>query len=261
MKYLFLLPVLLLMACAEEAAVESIVPVLDTLLVEKAKDTTAVSLVAPQLAAPSSPTPEPPTPPLRVHKCPFSVVVNKMYTTLHLGVDNLVRVEGTGYSFGPYKVTVSGASIRREIGDFYIVNPSKEGHVLLTVSTPKDEVLWEFPFYAKRFPDRTIKLGGISSGEMTLSKFIDRKWLTAWPDSYLPDLGFDCKVTGFRLRRITQEGNITAVLNQGQMFTSETQELISAARIGDIYVFDNTTLRCPGDQADRLANSLVFDIA
>lgn len=252
MKYLLLLSCLLLLTCVEEAVVET--TVLAT--VEKVKDTIAVSQVVPEPVVPP-----PLAQSLSEPKCPvsISVIVGKTNKVLYLGVDNVVEIKGTGYDPKELKVTASGASIESLYpGRYYAVEPDEDSQVLLTVSTLQGGVLGQFPLYVSRVPDATIMLQDMTSGNMLLSRFIATKGVyTVIINS---GLEVQCSVVGFQMRQITQDGLINAVLNQGDMFTSETLELVNAASPGDIYIIDRTTYSCPGDQLDRKGNTLVFDI-
>lgn len=76
--------------------------------------------------------------------------------------------------------------------------------------------------------------------------------------------GFDfdarCNIQGFNLTYVAKRQDPVPVINQGPVYSDQAKRLVSQAKPGDIYYFDNVRARCPGDKAGRQINAMVFSI-
>ena len=78
----------------------------------------------------------------------------------------------------------------------------------------------------------------------------------------LENFDFDakCKIQGFVLTRLQRDGTKEEQINRGARYSAKSKPIIQAAKPGDIYLYDNVKVRCPGDPAGRKINSMVFKI-
>ena len=242
MKYLLLLPALLLMACAEKATNDA------SASTEKLE--AGISPEQERIPSPNSSLSTTPD-----FKC-LAVAADKM-NVLYLGFENPVTVSIA--EFDKHRVTVSATNAKvRGSGSKYIVNPEKVGEVVLTVSTPLHGEIGTFLFRAKHIPDPKLRLGGSFSGEMAAEKFNAQMGVYAVIEGL--DINATCAVSGFQLRRMSPDGVTKYLINRGGKFSEEALELVREATPGDVYIVNKATFRCPGDQVGRVANALVFDI-
>jgi hypothetical protein len=76
--------------------------------------------------------------------------------------------------------------------------------------------------------------------------------------------GFDfdarCDIQSYNVTYVAKRQDPVTYPNQGARYNSNNQGIINRAKPGDVYYFDEVKARCPGDQAGRQINSLVFQI-
>jgi len=60
------------------------------------------------------------------------------------------------------------------------------------------------------------------------------------------------------VKKITKGQEVIFIRNSSADFNALTKELLESAAAGDIFIFDNFRVRCPGDMAGRGTNALVF---
>jgi hypothetical protein len=80
--------------------------------------------------------------------------------------------------------------------------------------------------------------------------------------AFLDNFDFDarCQITGFNLVYVAKRQDPVQSTNGGARYTSKSSRLVSQAKPGDIYYFDNVRAKCPGDAATRKINTMVFTI-
>jgi hypothetical protein len=198
--------------------------------------------------------------------CPktFSAIAIKT-NVLYLGVDNPVQVIATGVPADSLDVVISEGSIERQGGGNYIARVTAVGRVSVVVSTKDKKYKAALEFRAKRLPDPSPALGL----RYTRSDTLAVETFKAQPGimMVLEDFDFDarCITTGYSVTQITTNESdgkqvIRTARNLGGKFNPEAQALVKSARPGDVFIFGDITGKCPGDDKDRLLNSLVFSI-
>lgn len=243
MKYLLLLPLLLLLACGDVTI----------------EETPIATVIEASASPPVVPVPEPDAiPTLPQTDCPkgISVSADKM-NVLYTGIENPVTINITGYDKRRLSVTASNAVVRGS-GTQYVVKPTQIGEVVITVRNPLEGELGRFSFRAKRIPDPELKLAGRSSADITAAEFIGAQSVYAVIEGL--DIKAACSVVGFQLRRIPFKGPGEVRINRGGAFTEEALAVVKTAAPGDTYLIEKAKLRCPGDQVARVTNALVFNI-
>lgn len=185
-----------------------------------------------------------------------TVSADKM-NVFYVGVDNPVSVTVAGASSNEVKVSASGVSIKKQGAGKYIVTASRPGQAKITVSgggLPPTN----FDYRVKRIPDPQARLSKSSGGSMGNGEFKAQGGVGAFLDNF--DFDAKCQIQGFNLTRVAKRQDPVPSTNRGGRYNDKTKRLVMAAKPGDIYYFDNVRARCPGDQAGRKVNSMVFNI-
>ncbi len=187
-----------------------------------------------------------------------TVAADKM-NVFYIGVENPLSVSAAGVSTNELQVSGSGGGIR--------LNRTGNGKYSATVSTPgKTNVrvsgggltATNFEFRVKRIPDPVARLSNSSGGDMANGEFRAQGGVGAFLDNF--DFDAKCQVTGFNLIYVARRQDPQISTNVGPRYTGDSRALISKAKPGDIYYFDNVRAKCPGDQATRKINTMVFKI-
>lgn len=201
--------------------------------------------------------PEPPALPAQIRPCPpeASIMADKM-NVLYLSMDNPISIDLRHANEADLRVTATGADIRGSRGK-YILKPETIGEVVVTLSL-KGEVIGKRSFRAKRIPNPTVKLGSSAGGRMGSGEFKAQAGLVPILESF--DFEARCMVAGYIITRIGKDGERQSNVNHSGRFGTSGSALIQQATPGDIYNFTEVRVRCPGDQANRLLNSLAFHI-
>lgn len=187
-----------------------------------------------------------------------TVAADKM-NVFYIGVPNPISVSAAGVSSNDLRVSGSGSGIqlKRTGNGKYEATVSAPGQTKVTVSGGGLQAT-TFDFRVKRIPDPVARLGNSSGGNMANGEFRAQLGVGAFLDNF--DFDARCSVTGFDLIYVARRQDPIPVQNAGARFTSQAQQLIARAKPGDIYYFDNVRAKCPGDQASRKINTMVFNI-
>ncbi len=185
-----------------------------------------------------------------------AVSADKM-NVFYMGVNNPISVSASGVSSN--KVSVNGSGPISVSGSYpnYIVKANSPGDAKISVSG-EGSPLGTFDFRVKRIPDPVARLGNKEDGSMGNGEFKAQQGLIAWLDNF--DFDAKCDIQGFKLVRVPKRQDPITVVNPGGSFNSESQRIVRAATPGDTYYFQDVKGRCPGDNAGRKLNSLVFAI-
>ena len=185
-----------------------------------------------------------------------AVSADKM-NVFYMGVDNPLTVSASGVSSNDVRVNFTGGITGSGSGSNYIVKGTKPGPAKVTV-TAKGKSLGTFDFRVKRIPDPVARLGKKSDGTMGNGEFKAQRGVIPFLDNF--DFDAKCQIQGFKLVRVPKRQDAITAVNQGGSFGAEAQRLVRAATPGDTYYFRDIKGRCPGDQAGRNLNSMVFTI-
>lgn len=201
--------------------------------------------------------PEPPALPALTPDCPpaGNILLDKM-NVVYLGVDNPITIEVRNAAAADLRVVATGADITGGSSK-YILKPFAIGEVVVEVSV-KSEVIAERRFRAKRIPDPVVKLGNSKGGRIGSGEFKAQRGLAPFLENF--DFEARCMVAGYIITRIGKDGERQSNVNHSGRFGTSGSALIQQATPGDIYNFTEVRVRCPGDQANRLLNSLAFHI-
>ena len=185
-----------------------------------------------------------------------SVAADKM-NVFYMGVDNPITVTAGGVSSNAVRVSGSGPITVTGSYPKFSVKATGQGDAKITV-TADGKALTSADFRVKRIPDPVARLGKEESGTLGNGAFSAQGGLAAWLDNF--DFDARCEIQGFEMVRVPQRQDPISVVNPGGRFNGDAQRLARAAKPGDTYYFNNVKGRCPGDNAGRKLNSLVFQI-
>lgn len=181
----------------------------------------------------------------------------------YVGVPNPVEVSAAGVSSNQLKVSMGGAgggTIKRQSDGTYIVNVTKQTRVgeFAKVNVVAPGVTVSKDFRVKLIPDPVPTLSGKAGGPMGNGEFKAQRALIP----QLKNFDFDarCNIVGFQIIRAAKREDPQLNANVGGKFDNRTQALVSQAKPGDIFVFDNIKCKCPGDDVSRPLPSSVYKI-
>ena len=188
-----------------------------------------------------------------------TISADKM-NVFYIGVDNPISVAVAGASSNAVKVNASGggANVSGSNGK-YSVKVTKPGAMKIAVNAPG--IQKSFDFRVKRIPDPTPMLGrGPSSkgGRMGSGEFKAQQGLGAILENF--DFDAKCSMDGFTLTKVAKRADPVEAPNRGARYSGRASNLVSSAKPGDTFYFDNIKARCPGDSAGRNLGSMVFKI-
>jgi gliding motility-associated protein GldM len=188
-----------------------------------------------------------------------TVSADKM-NVLYIGVDNPISVSAAGVSTNDLRVSASG-------GGATITQGANASKYIVKVTTPTDDCRVNVSgggmndsklFRVKRIPDPVARLGNKQDGPMGNGEFKAQPGLIAWLDNF--DFDAKCNIQGFKMVRVPKRQDPIEIVNQGGTFGADAKRLTGQAVPGDTYFFNEVKARCPGDNAGRPINSLVFNI-
>jgi gliding motility-associated protein GldM len=185
-----------------------------------------------------------------------AVSADKM-NVFYIGVENPVTVSASGVSSNDVRVSVSGSASISGRGSSYVVNATAPGEATVTV-TADGKRLGSFPFRIKRIPDPIARLSNKSDGTMGSGEFKAQGGVGAFLDNF--DFEATCQVSGFNLVYVPKRQDAIPVQNPGARYGDAARRVINQAKPGDIYYFENVRAKCPGDNATRKINGMVFKI-
>ncbi len=186
-----------------------------------------------------------------------TVSADKM-NVLYIGVDNPISIAAAGVSSNELRVSASGGGISLRGGNGkYTATVSQPGEATINVSGG-GLTNSRFNFRVKRIPDPVARLSKSSGGGMGTGEFKAQGGVGAFLDNF--DFEATCVIQGFNLVYVPKRQDAVPVVNPGARYNDRARELVSRAKPGDIYYFENVKAKCPGDQAGREINSMVFTI-
>lgn len=172
---------------------------------------------------------------------------------LYKGVDNPIEVTAAGVSSNQINVSFDGpGTIKRNSDGTYTVNlatsarPGTSGTVVVSAGgggTTKKV------FRIKSIPDPTPRLGNIKENNVGNGEFKAQLGIGAFLDNF--DFDAKCDIAGFNVIRSARGEDLMEALNPGSRFGGEAARLISLAKPGNYYIFQNIRCKCPGDEANR----------
>lgn len=186
-----------------------------------------------------------------------TVSADKM-NVFYVGVDNPITVAAAGVSSNDLKVSVSNGTARNTGKGQYDINVTNAGGTCTVTLSGGGLTPSSFPFRIKRIPSPVAYIAGKMGGAVGNGEFAAQRGI----EPRLEGFEFDakCQIQGFVMKYVARRQDPIVATNPGGTFGGQVKDLISRAKPGDLYIFDNVKAKCPGDAAGRNINSLSFNI-
>lgn len=186
-----------------------------------------------------------------------TVSADKM-NVFYVGVDNPITVAAAGVSTNDLKVNVSNGTARNTGKGQYAIRVTNPGGTCTVTLSGGGLTPSSFPFRIKRIPSPVAFVAGQQGGAIGNGTFGAQRGI----EPRLEGFEFDakCAIQGFVLKYVARRQDPIVVTNPGGTFGGQAKDLISKAKPGDLFIFDNVKAKCPGDNAGRNINSLSFNI-
>ncbi len=174
-------------------------------------------------------------------------------------MDNPVSILVRGVPEAEIKIETSeNLTIKKEGSISYTVRASTPGEGTIIVSGGNLKPL-TFRYRVKRIPDPTVLLGAqLFPGTISSGTFQAQKGIAALLLNF--DMDARCDMLSYKVIQVRNGQFEAEVSNTGVRFTTEARTLINKAEPGDIYIFENVKVKCPGDIVSRDMGSLTFVI-
>lgn len=78
---------------------------------------------------------------------------------------------------------------------------------------------------------------------------------------HCPDLGCNCEVKGFTLKRISTGKDLEVSFNAGAQLNDRSRQLVARSNTGDIFYFDNVKLACDGELLGKTVDDFAVRIS
>ncbi len=186
-----------------------------------------------------------------------AVSADKM-NVFYIGVDNPISVAAAGVSSNDLRVNATGVTLSGS-GSKYTVTAKTPGDATIAVSG--GGLNQSFAFRVKRIPDPVAQLPigtGGGGGAIGNGTFKAVSSLVAVLKGF--DFDAKCAIQSFNFTYLPKRQDPVVYPNSGGSYNSNISGAVQKAKPGDTYYFDEVKARCPGDDAGRLINSLVFTI-
>lgn len=196
-----------------------------------------------------------------------TVAPDKM-NVFYIGVDNPISVAAAGISSNDVEVLIEGegdAEIKSDASrGRYIVRAktgtSAGGYCNVVVRNKKlGRVMGKYPFRVKRLPDPVVRLSNNKAGGMlSPTEMQAQRGLMA----LLLNFDFDakCAVESFALQKVSDGKVLPEIKCSGASFEGTSAESVKSAKAGDLFIFKDISVRCPGDATSREMSPMVFEV-
>lgn len=186
-----------------------------------------------------------------------AVSADKM-NVFYAGVENPISISAAGIPSDKMKVRAEGVNLEKLRNGKYIAKPQKAGGKAKIVVSGGGLTPTTFEYRIKRIPDPSLRLGKHTGGTISASEMKVYKGIIPFLDNF--DFQAKCKVIEFEVARVPRNDDVQVAMNRGGTFGSEAQRIIQRATRSDVFYFDKVRVKCPGDQATRSINGMIFNI-
>ena len=185
-----------------------------------------------------------------------TISADKM-NVLYVGVDNPLSVSVAGVPSSQIQVRGEGVTLIKKSNGKYSTKPSRTGNAKITISGGGLQPT-VFNYRVKRIPNPVVKVGRKNGGVINVAEFKAQRGI-------IPHLeGFDfearCKIASYEVARVPKNGDAQVQKNNGGAYENRVKRMVQQATRGDVFYFSSIKCKCPGDQAARNLNGLVFNI-
>jgi GldM C-terminal domain len=149
----------------------------------------------------------------------------------------------------------AGATITKDGSDF-IVKVDKRSEIEIGVQTKHGIVKRRFP--AKPIPAVPAFGKFFRGGTVSAIAFKESKGMVAWVECC--DFDARCEMVEYSILRITRKNQVERAVNKGGPLNDTANQLIQAAKPGDLYWFRNIEYKCPGDEGTQYGEDISIEI-
>jgi gliding motility-associated protein GldM len=178
---------------------------------------------------------------------------------VYIGVENPISVAAAGVSSNDLRVSSNDMTISGS-GGKYTARATKQ-NMNASINVSAGSLSQSFPFRIKRIPDPVAQLPlpqGGKGGAIGNGTFKAISGLVAMLDNF--DFDAKCSIQSYNFTYLAKRQDPVLIPNQGGSYNGSVSSAVQKAKPGDTYYFDEIKARCPGDDAGRPINSLVFTI-
>jgi len=188
----------------------------------------------------------------------------------YIGVDNPIECGISGIDGSTIKASIAGlgGTIQPQGNGKFVVRvkdrSTKSKKVKITITGPKPkydraggDYTETMEFRAKYIPNPIPEIAGKNGGKMQNGEFKVQKGIVA----KLYDFDFDAKfeVVSCQIVYAPKRDDLQEVTSRGPLFSGDAKALMSQAKPGDRYFFDNITVIGP-DKIERDLGTIAFSI-
>lgn len=180
---------------------------------------------------------------------PFASVSLDKMNVFYIGVDNPITVSAAGVLPKDLKASMTGGTMTGS-GLKRTVRVSKQGSAKINVADTKGNNYGSFDFRVKRIPDPVAEVARKSGGNISAGEFKVQKGLAA----VLKNFDFDAKfkVISYDLVYIPKRQDLALAKASGPSFNGQMLGYVKKAKPGDVYAFENITVRGPDGQTRKI---------
>lgn len=188
-------------------------------------------------------------------------ISQREYNILYIGINNPVNIFHPEYEKSDYKISISQGKLVDIEGNYY-AQVSRKGFASVKLQVPDGKggykKVAEEMFKVKDLPKPEVVLHNESSGEMPAKLFKQQKGLEAITKNM--EVEADYRVVGYTITYINANGlGIFKEKVRGSYFTGKSRELIELAQPGDIFIFDEISVKGPNG-VNKNVDAMVFNI-
>ena len=186
-----------------------------------------------------------------------AVSADKM-NVFYAGVDNPISISAAGIPSNKMQLRAEGVNLQKIRHGKYLAQPQKAGGIAKIIVSGGGLPSTTFEYRIKRIPNPSLRLGHHTGGAISAAELKVHQGIIPFLDNF--DFKAKCKIIEFEMARVPRNDNVQVVMNKGGTFSSKAQRIINRASRGDVFYFDQVRVKCPGDQATRKVNGMVFNI-
>lgn len=187
-----------------------------------------------------------------------AVSADKM-NVFYIGVDNPISVSAAGINTADLNVSIAGGGgkLSKVGSNNWIVNVSTQTddcRINVSGGGLRDSKV----FRVKRIPNPEARLGSKNGGPIGSGEFKAQAGVLAILEGF--DFDARCQIDRFEMVYVAPRQDAVVADNVGPRFTDQAARLKDRAKPGDTFYFREVRAKCPGDQATRKINDMVFNI-
>lgn len=166
-----------------------------------------------------------------------------------------VSIQQLDATFQPFNAEKAPIEIREGKG-YFIIRPDTTGLVEIRITVGDTVEIKTLPVKPLEAVGYLGRIKANSDEKMAAGEFKAQMGISA----VIECCGFDarCQVLGFKVMRISAEGQTERAVNPEARFRKPAIDMIQKAKPGDLYIFRQIKYQCPGSgQPQRLEDMIV----